>query len=128
MTNAMKALKDFEGNLVVTKAMIFQKKLETGSTFYVPVLCCVPEEDYHETCYGKIYDDARGTFIRFNGGCYNGGLLSTVSPMSLTNYERYLEQEGWSFFTTVPVAKGKKKFEALEICRDVIRIVVRILR
>lgn len=123
MTNAMNNLRAFEANLVCVKAMIFEKKLETGFRIYATVLCTVPNEDYGDA---KIRIDkagrrptSHGTFIRAQGR----GLMTPAYATSLTAYEQYLKKEGWAFVTTVTTARGKTQKESFSACLSVIRAI-----
>ncbi len=110
----------FESNLVVAKAMIFERREAFKAPEYATVLCCVPKESYGSSslsfCDTK-HPTSCGTFIRVIGR----DLMAPVGVMSLTKYEAYLKKEGWSFLTTVKPVRGKEKSKAFNDCHTIVK-------
>lgn len=110
-------------NFIVVKACVFKQGNE-----YATVLCTVPPErlgcDLKQLRDGSIRPDSYGTYIRVMGR----ELITPLSSMTLSTYERYLEKEGWTFAFTVKEARGKHVEEAFDTCGAVIGIARKILR
>ena len=117
------AIRNLENSLVCAKAMIFRRVFENGHIAYATVLCCVPSSDYGKAkvgrCGDKPHPESCGTFIRAIG--YE--LMSPIHIIPLTRYERYLEKEGWKFFTTVKSAKRQVPNKAFDTCRLTIEVI-----
>lgn len=110
-------------NFKVVKACVYKRGNE-----YATVLCTVPSGsgscDLMRMRDGSIRPDSYGTYIRALGQ----GLITPLSPMTLTDYERYLKKEGWEFAFTVKEARGKHVKEAFEVCRTTISAARRFIR
>ena len=123
MNNPMTEMRREMDNFVAVKACVYKRGNE-----YATVLCTVPSDsgscDLMRMRDGSIRPDSYGTYIRALGQ----GLITPLSPMTLTNYERYLEKEGWEFTFTVKEARGKHVKEAFEICRTAISVAKRFVR
>lgn len=117
MNNTMIEMRQEMDNFVAVKACVYKRGNE-----YATVLCTVPAKgvgcDLMRMRDGSIRPDSWGTYIRAIGR----KLISPLSLMTLTDYERYLEKEGWEFAFTVKEARGKQVKEAFEICRTTIRV------
>lgn len=123
MNNIMSEMYREMNNFVTVKACVYKRGNE-----YATVLCTVPSDkvgcDLIRMRDGSILPASGGTYIRAIGR----KLISPLSPMSLTAYERDLETEGWEFAFTVKEARGKHVKEAFEICRTTISVAKRFLR
>lgn len=123
MTNAMTKMYQEMNNFVTVKACVYKRGNE-----YATVLCTVPSGsggcDLMRMRDGSIRPVSGGTYIRALGQ----GLITPLSLMTLTVYERYLEKEGWKFAFTVKEARGKHVKEAFEICRTTISVAKKFLR
>lgn len=115
MNNTMIKMRQEMDNFVAVKACVYKRGNE-----YATVLCTVPSDgvgcDLMRMRDGSIRPDSCGTYIRAIGR----KLISPLSLMTLTDYERYLKKEGWEFAFTVWTARGKHVKEAFEICRTII--------
>lgn len=123
MNNTMIKMRQEMDNFVAVKACVYKRGNE-----YATVLCTVPSGsggcDLMRMRDGSIRPVSGGTYIRAIGR----KLISPLSLMTLTDYERYLEKEGWEFAFTVKEARGKPTREAFEICRTTISVARRFLR
>ena len=123
MNNPMTKTYQEMNNFVAVKACVYKRGNE-----YATVLCTVPSDsgscDLVRMRDGSIRPDSGGTYIRAIGRM----LISPLSLMTLTDYERYLKKEGWEFAFTVKEARGKHVKEAFEVCRTTIKIAKRFLR
>ena len=123
MNNPMIKTYQEMNNFVAVKACVYKRGNE-----YATVLCTVPSGsgscDLMRMRDGSIRPDSCGTYIRAIGRM----LISPLFLMTLTDYERYLEKEGWEFVFTVKEARGKHVKEAFEICRTTIKIAKRFIR
>lgn len=123
MNNPMIEMRREMDNFVAVKACVYKRGNE-----YATVLCTVPSDsgscDLMRMRDGSIRPVSCGTYIRAIGRM----LISPLFLMTLTDYERYLEKEGWEFVFTVKEARGKHVKEAFEICRTTIKIAKRFLR
>ena len=123
MNSTMTNMHQEMNNFVTVKACVFKRGNE-----YATVLCTVPSEkfgcSFKEMRDGSIRPDSYGTYIRALGS----GVVTPLSPMTLTAYERYLEREGWTFAFTVKEARGKHVREAFNTCSAVISVARKILR
>lgn len=123
MNNPMIEMRQEMDEFITVKACVYKRGNE-----YATVLCTVPSEgvgcDLMRMRDGSIRPDSGGTYIRAIGR----KLISPLSPMTLTDYERYLEKEGWEFAFTVKEARGKHVKEAFETCHTTIRVAKRFLR
>ena len=123
MNNIMSEMYREMNKFVTVKACVYKRGNE-----YATVLCTVPSDkvgcDLMRMRDGSILPASGGTYIRAIGG----KLISPLSPMTLTDYERYLEKEGWGFAFTVKEARGKHVEEAFETCLTIIRMARRFLR
>ena len=123
MNNPMTKTYQEMNNFVTVKACVYKRGNE-----YATVLCTVPSGsgscDLMRMRDGSIRPDSCGTYIRAIGRM----LISPLSPTTLTDYERYLEKEGWKFAFTVKEARGKHVKEAFEICRTTIKVARRFIR
>lgn len=123
MANTMIEMRQEMDNFVVVKACVYKRGNE-----YATVLCTVPSDgvgcDLVRMRDGSVRPDSCGTYIRAIGR----KLISPLSLMTLTDYGRYLEKEGWKFAFTVKEAKGKNVREAFETCRATIKEARRFLR
>ena len=123
MTNPMTKMYQEMDNFVAVKACVYKRGNE-----YATVLCTVPSDrvgcDLMQMRDGSIRPVSGGTYIRVIGRM----LISPLSPTTLTNYERYLEKEGWEFVFTVKEARGQACKRAFEICRTTISVAKRFLR
>lgn len=123
MANTMFEMLREMDNFVVVKACVYKRGNE-----YATVLCTVPSNgvgcDLVRMKDGSIRPASGGTYIRAIGR----KLFSPLSPMTLTDYERYLEKEGWQFAFTVKEARGKRAREAFETCRATIKVARRFVR
>lgn len=123
MNNTMIKMQQEMDNFVAVKACVYKRGNE-----YATVLCTVPSGsggcDLMRMRDGSILPASGGTYIRAIGR----KLISPLSPMSLTAYERDLEKEGWGFAFTVKEARGKHVKEAFETCHATIRVAKRFLR
>lgn len=108
---------------ITVKACVFKRNNE-----YATVLCTVhPDEfgcDIRQLRDGTVRPNSYGTHIRVLGR----GLYSPLGSIPLTNYEKYLKREGWSFAFTVKEARGKQVIEAFDTCKAVISVARKILR
>lgn len=123
MNNTMIEMRQEMDNFVAVKACVYKRGNE-----YATVLCTVPANgvgcDLMRMRDGSIRPDSGGTYIRAIGR----KLISPLSLMTLTDYERYLEKEGWEFAFTVKEARGKHVEEAFKTCHTTIRAARRFLR
>ena len=123
MSNPMTKMYQEMNNFVTVKACVYKRGNE-----YATVLCTVPSGsgscDLMRMRDGSIRPVSGGTYIRAIGRM----LISPLSPTTLTNYERYLEKEGWKFAFTVKEARGKHVKDAFEICRTTIKVARRFIR
>lgn len=123
MNNPMIETRREMDNFVAVKACVYKRGNE-----YATVLCTVPSDkvgcDLIRMRDGSILPASGGTYIRAIGR----KLISPLSCTTLTDYERYLEKEGWKFAFTVKEARGKHVKEAFEICRTTISVAKKFLR
>lgn len=123
MNNTMTKMYQEMNNFVTVKACVFKRGNE-----YATILCTVPSENFgcelKQMKDGSIRPDSYGTYIRALGR----RVVTPLSPMTLSAYERYLEKEGWTFAFTVKKARGKHVREAFDTCGAVISVARRILR
>lgn len=123
MNNIMSEMYREMNKFVAVKACVYKRGNE-----YATVLCTVPSDkvgcDLMRMRDGSILPASGGTYIRTMGR----KLISPLSPMALTDYERYLEKEGWKFTFTVKEARGKHVEEAFKTCHTTIRVARRFLR
>lgn len=122
MNNTMTKMYQEMNDFVTVKACVFKRCNE-----YATILCTVPSEkfgcDLKQMRDGSICPDSYGTYIRVMGR----ELITPLSPMPLTNYEKYLKKEGWTFAFTVKEARGKQVIDAFDTCRAVISVARKIL-
>lgn len=123
MSNPMIKMYQEMNNFVTVKACVYKRGNE-----YATVLCTVPSDsgscDLMQMRDGSIRPLSCGTYIRAIGRM----LISPLFLMTLTDYERYLEKEGWKFAFTVKEARGKHVKEAFEVCRTTISAARKFIR
>ena len=122
--NIMNAMIEANKTYKVVKACVYKRGNE-----FATVLCTVAPEEYGLAEIRQMRDGSRrpssyGTWIRVVGR----NLMTPMCYMTLTNYERYLNKEGWEFAFSVKEVRGKSIREAFQTCHATIRIARKILR